>query len=340
MKGEAPPHRGEQALQDSYGRVAKKLRIQVTDRCNYSCDFCMPPHPVWLDRAEILTFEEIARTTRLLAAMGVEKVRLSGGEPLVRQDIEKLVRLIVGTPGIRAVNITTNGSMLKNMAGKLKENGAAGVTVSLHSLKPGRYESITGVSGMLPRVLDGIEEAKRVGLPLKINCVIRRGNNEDEILDFAKLARDWKVSVRFIEYMPFDGKRFWDEARVMGGAEIVKKVEEAYKLVPLPREHGATAGSYAFKDGSAGQVATITSMTEPFCGTCDRIRLTAEGKIVPCLFSKDEYDVRSLLRGGAGDEEIARFIRNSFKLKFAGVESLIRQNAAFGRVRPMNTIGG
>lgn len=338
------PARGQETsispLSDSYGRIAKKLRIQITDRCNYRCDFCMPPHPAWLDRQEILTFEEIARTTRILAAMGVEKVRLSGGEPLVRQDVEKLVRQLVGIQGIKNVSITTNGSMLKRMAGKLKESGLTGVTVSLHSLKPERYESITGARDMLPRVLDGIEEARRVGLPLKINCVIRRGDNEDEILDFANLARDWKVAVRFIEYMPFDGKRLWDGGRVVGGAEIVTKVERVYGLVPLPRERGATAGTYSFEDGSGGEIGTITSMTEPFCGSCDRIRLTAEGKIVPCLFSKDEYDVRALLRGGARDEEIAGFVRDSFRLKFEGVDSLIRRNVPLGRVRPMHTIGG
>lgn len=327
-------------LRDSYGRVARKLRIQVTDRCNYRCDFCMPPHPVWLERKEILSFEEITRITRILASMGVERVRLSGGEPLVRQDIDRLVQQLAGVPGIKNVSITTNGSMLKGMAGRLKENGLAGATVSLHSLKPERYESITGARGMLPRVLGGIEEARRVGLPLKINCVIRRGDNEDEIPDFAKLAREWKVPVRFIEYMPFDGKRLWDVGKVVGGAEIVKKVEEIYRLVPLPKEDGATASRYSFGDGSGGQIGTVTSMTDPFCGGCDRIRLTAEGRIVPCLFSNDEYDVRSLLRGGAGDEEISSFMRDRFMLKFKGVESLIRQNAEFGRVRPMHTIGG
>ena len=329
-----------QPLGDSFGRFARKLRIQVTDRSNYSCDFCMPPHPVWLDRSEILAFEEIARTARILASMGVDRIRLSGGEPLVRQDMDGLVRLLAAIQGIRSVSLTTNGSMLKGMAERLKESGLAGVTVSLHSLRPERYERITGVKNQLPSVLEGIEEARRVGLPLKINCVIRRGDNEDEVLDFARLARDWKVPVRFIENMPFAGKWFWDEERVARGTEIVSKVASVYKLVGVRRGPGATATIYRFRDGSAGEIGMITSMTQPFCGDCDRIRLTANGKMVPCLFSRDEYDLKTLLRGGVRDNEIADSVRRWFLLKFQGVESMLKQNATFARVRPMNTIGG
>ncbi len=328
------------ALVDSYGRVARKLRIQVTDRCNYSCDFCMPPQPVWLERKEILTFEEIARTARILAWMGVEKIRLSGGEPLVRQDVEKLVRMLVGIPGIRNVSLTTNGSRLEPLARALRDNGLSGITVSLHSLRPARYEAITGAKNMLPKVLGGIDEALRLKIPLKINCVIRRGDNEDEISDFAGLARKWKVPVRFIEYMPFDGKRIWDAERVVSGAEVIRRVSAVHRLAPLPRERGGTATIYRFEDGSEGEIGTITSMTQPFCVDCDRIRLTADGKVVPCLFSKDEYDVKSLLRGGASDDELADQVRTWFSHKFRGVESLLRQNATFGRVRPMSTIGG
>jgi len=326
-------------LSDSYGRVAKKLRIMVTDRCNYRCDFCMPNEPIWLDRKDILSFEEIARVARVLTKMGVEKIRLSGGEPLVRRDVEDLVKMLAGIQGLRSLNLTTNGSLLRPLASRLKENGLTGVTVSLHSLKPERYAAITGSKNTLPLVLEGIEEARRVGLPLKINCVVRSGNNEDEIVSFAELAREWEVSVRFIEYMPFDGKRVWDMGRVMSGAQIVDKVSSVHRLVKVPREPGGTATSYRFKD-SKGEIATITSMTQPFCGDCDRIRLTADGKIVPCLFSTKEYDVRALLRGGASEEDIAAFIRKVYSLKFEGVESLLKQKVSFGRVRPMHTIGG
>ena len=312
-----------EALSDSYGRVARKLRIQVTDRCNYRCDFCMPPDPVWLERKEILSFEEITRVSGILANMGVEKIRLSGGEPLVRKDVDRLIASVAAVPGIKNVSLTTNGSMLKRMAAKLRESGLSGVTLSLHSLRPDRYESITGAKDMLGRVLDGMDEAMRVGMPLKVNCVVRRGNNDDEIPDFVRLARRLGISVRFIEYMPFDGRRFWDEERVVSGAEIIAKATAASGLVEVPRDHGSTATAYRFKDGAAGEICTITSMTKPFCSDCERIRLTAEGKIVPSLFTKDEYDVRALLRSEAGDEEIARIIRESFWLKFEGVESLI-----------------
>ncbi len=339
-----PPASGHDPLTsplvDSYGRVAKKLRIHVTDRCNYACDFCMPPHPVWLDKSEILTWEEVARTARLLAEMGVEEIRLSGGEPLIRQDVDKLVRMLAGIPGIRRVSVTTNGSVLSGVAHRLKESGLTGVTVSLHSLRQDRYASITGSREMLPRVLEGIKEARREGLRLKINCVVRRGDNDDEILDFAKLARDEKVTVRFIEYMPFDGRRLWDAGRVVSGDEIISAIRAVYGLIPLPREAGETATTYRFSDGSPGEVGTITSITRPFCEGCDRIRLTADGKIVPCLFSKDEYDLKPLLRGGLPDEDIATFIRRCFWLKFEGVKSIATKDASFGRVRPMNTIGG
>jgi GTP 3',8-cyclase len=338
MKGYSENQIG--GLSDSYGRVARKLRIQVTDRCNYRCDFCMPPDPVWLDRGEILSFEEITRISGILAKMGVEKIRLSGGEPLVRRDIEKLVASLTGISKIRSVSITTNGSMLEKKAAKLKESGLSGVTLSLHSLRPDRYQTITGAKDMLEKVLAGIEEARRVRLPLKVNCVVRRGSNEDEIPNFVRLARERGISVRFIEYMPFDGKRLWDAGRVVDGSEMIASASAESKLVALPREQGSTATAYRFEDGAPGEICTITSMTNPFCSDCERIRLTAEGKIVPCLFSKDEYDVRSLLRGGAGDEEIASFVRECYRLKFEGVESLIRQNVSFGRVRPMHTIGG
>lgn len=328
-------------LVDSFGRVAKKLRIQVTDRCNFRCDFCMPPDPAWLDHSELLTFEEMARISAVFAQMGVEKIRLSGGEPLVRREVEKLVRLLSRVPGISSVSLTTNGSLLREKARLLKDNGLKGVTVSLHSLKADRYREITGANDMLPRVLDGIHEAMLVGLnPLKINCVIRRGNNEDEIPDFARLAHEQGLPVRFIEYMPFDGKRFWDIKKVVGGAEIIQRVNEMYKVVPAPREPGATANTYKFADGSKGEICTITSITKPFCGDCDRVRLTADGKIVPCLFSTNEFDVRSLLRRGATDHEIASFIQKCFWLKSEGVESMIKQHVRFGRIRPMHTIGG
>jgi len=332
---------GETRLHDSFGRGARKLRISVTDRCNFQCDFCMPKHPVWLDQSEVLTFEEIARLTTILARMGIENIRVSGGEPLVRRDIEKLVRMLTRVEGIRKVSMTTNGALLKEKAGTLKENGLGGVTVSVHSLRPELYDEITGTHDMFWKVMDGIAEAERVGLsPVKVNCVVTRGCNENEILDFAKMVHDGDRLVRFIEYMPFDGTKFWDMERVVPGSEIVGTISKVYPLEPVQSEHGSTSTNYRFKNGSKGGMGTITSMTKPFCGDCDRIRLKANGNMVPCLFSVAEYDLKHLLRGGATDEEIERSIRKAFWQKFEGVASLIENKVEVRHVRPMHTIGG
>jgi cyclic pyranopterin phosphate synthase len=301
----------------------------------------MPTHPVWLPRDQILSYEEITRVASVLARMGVARIRLSGGEPLMRQDLEVLVGMLTTVPGIKSVGMTTNGALLKDKARALKDKGLASITVSLHSLKPELYHQLTGTHDMFSRVMDGIDEAKRVGFsPIKINCVVTKGCNEDEIVDFAKLAHDGDLTVRFIEYMPFDGTKLWDVERLVSGEEIIKRVRAKYELVPLKREHGSTADNYRFKGGSGGEIGVITSMTKPFCADCDRIRLMADGTIVPCLFSVDGYNVKSLLRSGATDEEVFDFIRRSYWLKSKGVESMLQDNVDLKRVRPMYTIGG
>jgi cyclic pyranopterin phosphate synthase len=328
-------------LLDSFGRHARKLRISVTDRCNFRCNFCMPDNPVWMDRNELLTFEEMTRITGVLAKMGVTNVRLSGGEPLMRSGLERLVGMLSNVDGIRAVGLTTNGALLKDKAKALKENGLHCVTLSLHSLKPERYHEITGTRDMFWKVMDGLEEARRVGFErVKVNCVVTKDCNEDEIRDFARLAHDAEVSVRFIEYMPFDGSKVWDPHKVVSGEEILRRVGEVYPLLPLEREHGATARHYKFGDSSNGEVGIITSMTKPFCSDCDRIRLKADGKLVPCLFSVDEHDIKPLIRGGASDTELSEFIRRSFWLKSEGVEKMLEQNVELKHIRPMYTIGG
>lgn len=328
-------------LSDSFGRLAGKLRISVTDRCNFRCDFCMPEHPVWLEHSEVLTFEEIARVTAILATMGVEKVRVSGGEPLVRKDVESLVGMLSRVRGIKSVAMTTNGALLKEKAAALKGNGLKGVTVSLHSLRPQLYDQITGTKDMFARVMEGIVEAERVGLsPVKINCVVTRGCNEGEILDFAKMAHDAERAVRFIEYMPFDGSKFWDTGMVVPGSEIVETISKRFPLEARASEHGSTSSNYRFKDGSRGEIGTITSMSKPFCGDCDRIRLKSNGNLVPCLFSVAEYDVKHLLRGGASDEELGESIRKAFWQKFEGVASLMENKVDVRHIRPMHTIGG
>jgi len=328
-------------LADSFGRLAGKLRVSVTDRCNFRCDFCMPDKPVWLDNSEVLTFEEIARVTSILATMGVRRVRVSGGEPLVRRDVERLVGMLSRVRGITGVSMTTNGALLKDKARALKANGLEGVTVSLHSLRPELYDQITGSKDMFWRVMEGIEEAERVGLsPVKVNCVVTRGCNEAEILDFARMAHDNNRTVRFIEYMPFDGTKFWDTSMVVPGAEIVKAISARYPLELLESPHGSTSSNYRFKDGSSGQIGTITSMSKPFCGDCDRVRLKANGNLVPCLFSVAEYDLKHLLRGGASDEQVEAAIRKAYWQKFEGVASLMDNKVEVRHVRPMYTIGG
>lgn len=328
-------------LHDSYGRLASKLRISITDRCNFRCNFCMPSQPVWLPRDEIMTFEEIVRTARVLSHMGVDRIRLSGGEPLVRNNIESLVSMLSRIEGIKSIGLTTNGSLLAAKAPVLKRAGLTGVTISLHSLKPERFDKITGTNGIFDKITEGIEVARSLDFkPLKINCVITRGDNDDEIIDFARFAHETGVTVRFIEYMPFDGTKIWDVNRVITGEEIVDKINKIYPVAKIERETGSTAIEYSFEDGSEGRIATITSMSAPFCGDCDRIRITADGKVVPCLFSKDEYDIKSKLRAGASDEELSAYIRNVFFRKSPGVETMIKNKANLEHVRPMHTIGG
>jgi len=257
----------------------------------------------------------------------------------MRKDIEKLAELLASVPGIESVSMTTNGFLLAEKAAALKEAGLKGVTVSLHSLKPERFSEITG-GGVLRKVLAGIKAAKENEFtPLKVNAVIIRGCNEDEIPDLASLATAGDVTVRFIEYMPFDGQQLWGIEKVVSANEIVEKIRERYELVGVPRETGSTAKIYRFAEGP-GEVGVISSITEPFCSDCDRIRLSADGKIVPCLFDKSGFDLRPLLRNGASDEAILQFMRDSVLKKAPGVETLLKQFSRLEHVRPMHTIGG
>lgn len=299
----------------------------------------MPPMPAWIPRQELLTFDEIVRITRIMSSLGIEKVKITGGEPLIRRDVDKLVELLAQIPGINSLSMTTNGYYLEEFAWRLKKAGLKGITISLHSLKEERYEKIVGRSGVFDRVLKGLEEAKKAHFdPLKINVVITRGCNDDEILDFVELSRRSGVTVRFIEYMPFDGKNEWDRRRVVTGEEILSKIKTKYELIRKERGIGDTALNFKFADNAPGEVGIITSMSSPFCRDCDRIRLTADGKIIPCLFSNDSYDLKQLVRSNATDVEIANFIKESFKKKFRGVETLL--NRDLENVRPMYTVGG
>lgn len=324
---------------DGFGRVVRKLRISVTDRCNMRCYYCMPSEPVWLPKENILTFEEITRVVRILAKCGVYKIKLTGGEPLVRRGVEKLVSYISKVEGIKSISMTTNGFFLKPLARKLRESGLKSVTISLPSLDRERFRRITGVDA-LGTVLEGIDSAIEVGFePVKINTPVIKGVNEADVLPLAEFARRKGLFVRFIEFMPFDGLRNWAPEKVVSWRDIYRVISSKFELVPLPREKSSTSLNFTFKD-SEGGVGFISSITAPFCSDCDRIRLTADGRLVPCMFGTREFDLKPLLRGSATDEEIEDFIRRAVLLKEPGVEYLIAKKSVPKHVRPMHTLGG
>jgi len=329
----------DHSLVDSYGRVIRKLRLSVIDKCNFRCNFCMPDDPEWLANESVFTISEIQRVVRILANLGVNRVRVTGGEPLVRKDIVELVRSLAEVPGLKRLGMTTNGYYLEEKAGALREAGLYSITVSLHSLRASRFFGITKRDAFA-KVLKGLTTAKDAGFEnVKLNTVIIRGYNDDEIIDFAEVARSQGLVVRFIEYMPFDGKKMWEETKVVSGKEILEKISSRFEVEPLEREPGSTSMNYRFVEGN-GEFGIITSISKPFCGDCDRIRMTADGKFVPCLFSNQQYDLAPLVRGGASDDMISKFFSSNLKLKSPGVEHLIRENQALHHVRPMYVTGG
>ena len=329
------------SLKDTKGRIAKKLRISVTDRCNFACLFCMPEKDKisWIPQQEILDFEEIERITRILASLGIEKIRITGGEPLLRRDLDRLVGELTGLKGIRSVDMTTNGWHLEGKAKALKEAGLRGVTVSLHSLHSDRFSKISGVDA-LPRVLRGIDRALDVGLkPVKVNSVAIRGYNDDEIMELVEYARERSISIRFIEFMPLDGLGIWSSGRVVSGKEIIEKVSSRYPLVARGRGTGETSSLWRFADGR-GDLGLITPMSDPFCDDCDRIRLTADGKLLSCLFDTEYHDMRHLVRNGATDEQIAGALLKAVWKKPEGVGYMPWIRNGWEKPRNMNAIGG
>ncbi len=287
-------------LTDTFGRVHNNLRISVTDRCNLRCTYCMPEEVVFLDRGELLTFEEIARFVAVAAPLGIDKVRLTGGEPLLRRDLPRLVRMLCAIPGIKDVGLTTNGLLLAQQAAALYDAGLRRINVSLDTLDPGRFREITRRDG-LEAVVEGIFAAKRAGFaPVKVNAVSIRGITEHEVVPLARFAREHGLEMRFIEYMPI-GADHWERDKVYFAHEILDQLERHIgPLVPAddydPR---APAMEFDYVDGG-GRVGIIASVSRPFCLSCNRIRLTAEGKLRNCLFALDEVDLKPLLRGGAG----------------------------------------
>lgn len=330
-----------QNLTDGRGRVATKLRISVTDRCNFACLFCMPEKDKkkWLPLDEVLTFYEIERVARVFASLGIDRIRVTGGEPLLRKGVENLIAKLTRIPGIHSVDMTTNGWFLEEKARALKDAGLGGVSVSLHSLRADRFARISGIDA-LPKVLRGIEESISVGLhPVKVNSVAIRGYNDDEILSLVDYAHSRGLPIRFIEFMPLDGLGIWSPDRMISGKEILQTVSQRYSLSPLGRAYGSTASLWRFNNGP-GELGLIMSMTEPFCDDCDRVRLTADGKLLSCLFDTQYHDLKPMLRGDRGDGELGRFIVEAFGKKPDGVGYMPWIRDGWAKPRNMNAIGG
>ena len=330
----------ELPLIDSFGRVHTNLRISVTDRCNLRCFYCMPAENVeFMDRAELLTFEEIAHFVRIAAPLGLRKLRLTGGEPLVRRDLHRLVKLLADIPGIEDIGITTNGLLLADQAQDLYDAGLRRINVSLDALDPVKFEKITRRKGY-NKVLEGIRVAQQVGFdPVKVNAVAVRGLTEEEVVPFGRFARETGVDMRFIEFMPLDADNAWQRDKVLFAHEIVEMLSKEFgTLVPLPdQDPHAPATEFMFADG-VGRVGFISSVSEPFCMSCDRFRITADGKLRNCLFSLEETDVKGMLREGAPDNEIVAAIRACVAAKKEGHE--INTARFIQPHRPMHSIGG
>jgi cyclic pyranopterin phosphate synthase len=296
-------------VRDTYSRQMKDLRISVTDRCNFRCSYCMPfDEYEWVDKKEILTFEEITRLANLFVQLGADKIRLTGGEPLLRRDLEKLISKLSSLSGLKDLCLTTNGSLLAEKVSALKSAGLKRVNVSLDTLNPEKFARIRR-RGDLAKVLEGLFAAKRCGLhPIKINAVIERGVNDDNIIDLVEFSRKNGFAIRFIEYMDVGNSNNWTSEKLVSKREILERVHARFPLREVGREMGsAPSVDYEFIDGG-GELGVIASVTEPFCSTCTRARLTADGKLVTCLFSATGHDLKKLLRNGATDEEIIEII--------------------------------
>jgi len=325
-------------LIDSFGRVHNNLRISVTDRCNLRCTYCMAEDVTFLERAELLSFEEIARFVRLVVPLGIDKIRLTGGEPLMRRDLPRLVRMLKEIPGLRDLGLTTNGILLAAAAQPLYDAGLRRINISLDALDPARFRLMARRDGV-EKVIDGILAAKRAGFdPVKVNAVSIRGITEAEVVPLAQFARMHGVEMRFIEYMPI-GADQWEREKVYFAHEILEQLErEIAPLVPVadydPR---APAMEFRYTDGG-GRVGIIASISRPFCTSCNRVRLTADGKLRNCLFALDEVDIKKMLRGNAGDSEIAAAMDANVRAKWEGHE--INTSRFIKPLRTMHTIGG
>jgi GTP 3',8-cyclase len=326
-------------LVDTWDREIKSVRVSVTDKCNFRCRYCMPAEGLeWLPRDELLSFEELTRVVRVLAAMGVEEVRLTGGEPLARRELPVLVSLLSELEGVNDLSLTTNGVLLDRFAGPLVEAGLRRLNVSLDSLSHVRFAEITRRDA-LDRVLAGLAEAERHPelRPIKVNCVAIRGFTEEEVPALAELARRKPYVVRFIEFMPLDADEAWREDDVLSGAEIRALIEERWPLVEIPAKVSSTARRFRFADG-AGEIGFVNPVSEPFCSSCDRIRLTADGKLRTCLFSRREWDLKEPLRNGATNADLVALLR--FAVRHKELKHKINEPGFVRASRSMSQIGG
>jgi GTP 3',8-cyclase len=324
-------------LTDTFGRVHRDLRISVTDRCNFRCTYCMPEEGmVWRPRDELLTYEEIERVARVFVdRFGIDAIRLTGGEPTVRAHLPVLIGKLA--PLVDDLALTTNGASLRLLADDLVAAGLRRVNVSLDSLRRERFHAITKRDDLF-RVLDGIDAALEAGLrPVKVNCVVMRGVNDDELVDFARFGRSNGVDVRFIEFMPLDAQRAWTNDQVVGRDEILERIGTVHPLAAVDTDGSEPAQRFRYLDG-LGEIGIIPTVTHAFCDACDRVRLTAEGQLRNCLFANDETDLRSLLRSGAPDDAIVAAIEAGVAAKRAG--HLINQPVFLRPSRSMSQIGG
>ena len=326
-------------LHDGHGRRITDLRVSVTDRCNFRCQYCMPAEGMpWLEREEILSFEEIARLVTLMASLGIEDVRLTGGEPLARREFPRLVSMLSGIAGVRDLSLTTNGYFLERDAADLARAGIQRENVSIDSLQRDRFFQITRRDA-LPRVLGGLRAiASQPSIRrVKVNALGIRGFTEEEILPFCELARARGIQVRFIEFMPLDADHAWSQDQVLTGEEIRAVIEAHHELVPVPREPSSTARVFRFADGR-GEIGFVNPVSEPFCADCNRIRLTSDGKLRTCLFSLRETDLREPMRAGASDAELERLVRDAVWRK--ELKHRINEPGFVQPERTMSAIGG
>ena len=330
--------RDDSALFDSYGRQIKDLRLSVTDRCNFRCVYCMEPDVKYLPKMQLLTLHEYIRLVEIVMSLGIEKLRITGGEPTLYPQLDELLEA-VGSMGLRDIALTTNGSTLtRAMAERWKQSGLHRITVSLDTLRPSRKDAITRSHTSLKDVIAAIDVARDVGLtPVKVNAVILRGVNDDEVADFAQFAKDHEIDMRLIEFMALDAGKNWKRNDVVSANEMLQRITQEHALIKEDDPTSSTSMNYRFASGG-GRIGFIASVTQSFCGSCDRLRIMADGTVRPCLFSDDEWCIRNLLRACASDDALREFITNAVWAKSAGHGM---DRADFKRPeKTMSTIGG